>query len=216
MAHEIKNPLGGIRGAAQLLKKELTLTEQLEYTDIIIDETDRLRSLVDHMLGPNQSPKIEPVNIHEILERANLLMFTDDAIKIELIRDYDPSLPDIAGDFDQLIQALLNITRNAIDAVSQVENPTIRLQTRIEHHCTVEGRVHNMIAHVVIEDNGPGIPHDIQEQIFYPLVSNKANGSGLGLAITQSIISTHHGVIVCESDPGLSKFHIYLPIYELL
>lgn len=214
MAHEIKNPLGGIRGAAQLLKNELKLPEQIEYTDIIIDETDRLRSLVDRMLGPNQLPQFESVNIHEILERVNRLMFTDENVQVNLLRDYDPSVPAIEGDFDQLIQAVVNIITNAIDAVSHVDEPTIRLRTRIEHHFTIEGHVYPMIVHVAIEDNGRGIPPEIQEQIFYPLVSDKADGTGLGLAITQSIVAAHHGVVVCESEPGSSKFHIYLPVNQ--
>ena len=163
--------LGGIRGAAQLLKKELAFPEQIEYTDIIIAETDRLRSLVDRMLGPSQSTKLEPVNIHQILERVIRLLFTKENAQIAIRRD-----------FDQLIQAVVNMIKNAIEAVSSIDQPVIRIATRVEHNFTIEGHMHAMIAHVVIEDNGIGITDEIQERIFYPLVSKQGRRSRFGLS----------------------------------
>lgn len=212
LAHEIKNPLGGIRGAAQLLQQELSGPDQTQYTDVIISETDRLRSLVDRLLGPNQSPCFTAVNVHEVLEQVLLVTKPDQPPELDIRRFYDPSLPAIHGDYDQLIQATLNIVRNAHDALSEVENPVLTIRTRIEHQYTIGDTRHNMVGHLRITDNGSGVPTAIQNQIFLPLVTGKSQGTGLGLAITQTIVGVHRGLITCESRPGQTSFDIFLPL----
>ena len=212
MAHEIKNPLGGIRGAAQLLRNELKSEEQQQYTEIIISETDRLRSLVDRMLGPNESPCFIDVNIHEVLEKVLLLIENDIDVSWTVLRDYDPSMPTLHGDYDQLFQATLNVIHNARDAVRDRTDPQLRIQTRIEHQFTIGSKRHDMVARILIEDNGIGIPDRLQQQIFFPLVTDKPTGSGLGLAIAHSVIGMHQGLIICDSEPGCTQFTIYLPL----
>lgn len=212
MAHEIKNPLGGLRGAAQLLERELPNESLKEYTQIIIGEADRLQSLVDRMLGPNNVPKKRNVSIHQILEHVRQL------IQVELTEeehiyfklDYDPSVPDIMADSDMMIQAVLNITRNAINALNG--NGEITFRTRPLRHFTIGHTHHRLVLQTEIIDNGPGIPEDLQEQIFYPMVTGRADGTGLGLSIAQSLINQHDGLIKMNSRPGNTVFTIFLPL----
>ena len=214
MAHEIKNPLGGIRGAAQLLSRELGNPDLQEYTDVIIDESDRLRNLVDRMLGPRQLPKGASVNIHEVLERVSTLISAESRGVVHMERDSDPSIPPLPGDQELLIQSVLNIVRNAMQALteSETDHPTITLRTRIQRQFSI-GREHfPLVCRVDINDNGPGIPPDIIESIFYPMISGRAEGSGLGLAISQQLINQHNGLVECESRPGSTTFSIYLPM----
>ncbi|WP_291829610.1 nitrogen regulation protein NR(II) [Marinobacter sp.] len=221
MAHEIKNPLGGIRGAAQLLDRELSTEDQREYTRVIIDEADRLRSLVDRMLGPNKAPKIATTNIHEILERVRTLVEAESRGRVRLRRDYDPSIPEFPGDKEQLIQAFLNIARNAMEAAFENESsqssgvtPTITFRTRALRQFTIGHRRHRLACRVDIIDNGPGIPADLLQNIFYPMISGRASGTGLGLSITQSIIGQHRGLVECDSEPGRTDFIIFLPLED--
>ncbi len=217
MAHEIKNPLGGIRGAAQLLSRELHSEELGEYTQVIIEEADRLRNLVDRMLGPNQPIKYEALNVHEVLERVAALINAEGLGGLKIIRDYDPSIPDICGDKEQLIQALLNIVRNAMQALQEnppIEGvrPSITLRSRIQRHFTVGTLYHPLVCRLEVEDNGPGISDKLIEEIFYPMISGRAEGTGLGLAISQQLINQHQGLIECESAPGSTCFSIYIPM----
>lgn len=214
MAHEIKNPLGGIRGAAQLLARELPGSDLQEYTGVIIDEADRLRNLVDRMLGPNQLPQLQAVNIHEVLERVATIIKAESSGTVRLKRDYDPSIPDLEADKEQLIQALLNIARNAMQAMQEhkTEQPTLTLSTRIQRRHTIGRRHHPLVCLVAISDNGPGIPEDIVKNIFYPMISGRADGTGLGLTISQHLIHQHQGLIECHSEPGHTRFSLYLPM----
>ncbi|OZG74935.1 two-component system sensor histidine kinase NtrB [Hahella sp. CCB-MM4] len=220
LAHEIKNPLGGIRGAAQLLDKELKEEGLHDYTSIIIAEADRLRNLVDRMLGPNQTFKQDPTNIHEVLERVVSLIEVESHGKVRLVKDYDPSLPEFPGDKEQLIQAFLNIARNALQALEAaappVESPEIIFRTRPLRQITIGHTRHRLVLRVDIIDNGPGIPPDFLKNIFYPMVSGRAQGTGLGLSITQSIIGQHHGLVECESEAGRTNFIIYIPLEPTL
>lgn len=217
VAHEVKNPLGGIRGAAQLLARELPDDSLREYTDIIIAEVDRLRNLVDQMLGPRKLPKWAQINIHEILERVRSVLTAETGDPVAIERDYDPSLPEMCGDKDQLIQAILNIVRNAKQALTEdevQENPTIILRTRALRQFTIGHIRHRLILLVEIEDNGPGIAKEMQETMFYPMISGRASGTGLGLSISQSIINQHHGLVECESNPGKTIFRLLLPLEQ--
>ncbi|MCQ6262658.1 nitrogen regulation protein NR(II) [Alcanivorax sp. MM125-6] len=217
VAHEIKNPLGGIRGAAQLLERALPDPELAEYTRVIIDEADRLRSVADRMLGPRKRPAFAPVNVHECLEHVRQLLLAEYPEGVALVRDYDVSLPDVTADRDQLIQVLLNLMRNAMQALLEAgtENARVVMRTRVLRQFTIGAQRHRLVLRVDIEDNGPGIPKDLQETIFYPMVSGRANGSGLGLSIAQSIISQHQGLIECESEPGRTLFSLLLPMEPL-
>jgi two-component system nitrogen regulation sensor histidine kinase GlnL len=214
MAHEIKNPLGGIRGAAQLLARELPNESLSEYTNVIIDEADRLRNLVDRMLGPNQLPKWQSLNIHESIERVVCIIRAESHDKLKLIRDYDPSIPNMEGDKEMLIQALLNIVRNAMQALIESETPNavIQIRTRIQRHYTIGRKHHPLVCRVDIIDNGPGIPTAMVEHIFYPMISGRAEGTGLGLTISQHLIHQHNGLIECRSEPGQTRFSLYLPM----
>ena len=214
MAHEIKNPLGGIRGAAQLLSRALPDQSLDEYTNIIIEEADRLRDLVDRLLGSHQLPKNEATNIHEVLERVCQLIEVDQLGEVEIIRDYDPSLPEFISDKSHLIQATLNLCRNAVQAMieADVENPTLTLRTRVKSQFTIGHQRHRLVAHISIMDNGPGIPQNLKEHLFYPMVSGRAEGTGLGLSIAQSLINQHEGIIEYESEVGCTEFSIYLPL----
>ncbi|MFI2812048.1 MULTISPECIES: nitrogen regulation protein NR(II) [Microbulbifer] len=215
MAHEVKNPLGGIRGAAQLLQRELPDPELAEYTQIIIDEADRLRNLVDRLLGPRQPANMQPTNVHEVLERVAQLIDAECDGELSIRRDYDPSIPDLPGDREQLIQALLNIARNAMQAVDEsigLPAGQIVLRTRIQRQFTIGKHHCPLVCRIEIEDNGPGIPEDIRERIFFPMISGRAEGSGLGLSISQNIINQHRGLIKCDSQAGQSVFQIYLPL----
>jgi two-component system nitrogen regulation sensor histidine kinase GlnL len=219
LAHEVKNPLGGIRGSAQLLEKELEEISDdpslKDYTNVIIAESDRLRNLVDRMLGPRQPMDFIDVNIHEILERVITLIYAETKGRITLDRNYDPSIPDIKGDLELLIQALLNIVRNAKQALnSQPDNKakTITISTRIQRQFTIGRRHYPLVVCITIADNGPGIPKDIAEDIFYPMISGRAQGTGLGLSISQQLINQHKGLIECESELGDTQFSIYIPL----
>ncbi len=214
MAHEIKNPLGGIRGAAQLLSKELNNESLKDYTQVIIDEADRLRNLVDRMLGPNQPLQLVAVNIHEVLERIISVIHAEVGSEIEILKDYDPSIPDLPADQEQLIQALLNVARNAVQALleNKTDNAKITLRSRIQRQFTIGQRFHRLVVRIDIIDNGPGIPDEILSHIFYPMITGRATGTGLGLAISQQLISQHGGLIECESQPGNTQFSIYLPL----
>lgn len=211
VAHEIKNPLGGIRGAAQLLEKELTGSSNLgEYTQIIIQEVDRLRNLIDRMLGPIRPADRTVINVHEVLEHINRLVAAEIPEGLKVSTDYDPSLPELVGEKDQLIQAVLNIVRNAIEAMDG--KGRIRFRTRVERQFTIAQHRHRLVIRIDIEDNGPGIPEDMLSDIFYPLVTSRAEGTGLGLAITQDIVSRHGGLIQCQSKPGRTVFSTFLPL----
>ncbi|WP_461480587.1 nitrogen regulation protein NR(II) [Porticoccus sp.] len=215
LAHEIKNPLGGIRGAAQLLAEDLDEQSELrEYTEIISAETDRLCNLVDRLLGPNTMPKFLPVNIHEVLEHVAALAEAETRGSIAIRRNYDPSIPELQGDRGQLVQALLNVVRNAIQALknSKQKRPAIQLITRIQRHFTIGKVHHKVICRIDIIDNGPGIPDHLIDRIFFPMISGRADGSGLGLPIAQSAINLHHGLIECENEKGQTRFTIYLPL----
>jgi len=209
LAHEIKNPLGGIRGAAQLLEHELPRESLREYTQVIIKESDRLQSLMERLLTPHRMPRFGAVNIHEVLERVRSLILAETP-SVSLRRDYDLSLPEIRADAEQLIQATLNIARNAVQAMhGQGE---LIFKTRVARQITLESRRYRLGMRIEIIDNGPGIPDDIREQIFYPLVSGREGGSGLGLAVAQTLVAQNHGTIDCESQPGHTVFSIFLPL----
>lgn len=216
LAHEIKNPLGGIRGAAQLLDAELTVADHHEYTQVIMDESDRLRNLVDRMLGSNKALNCSPLNIHEILERVCSLIHAESGGSILINKDYDPSIPDLNGDKGQLIQAFLNIAKNALQALSKqtTDNsaPCIIIRTRTLRQFTIGHFRHKLVARIEIIDNGPGIPPNFIQNIFYPMISGRADGTGLGLSITQSIFTKHNGLVECESKPGATNFIVYLPL----
>jgi two-component system nitrogen regulation sensor histidine kinase GlnL len=210
LAHEIKNPLGGLRGAAQLLERQLESAELKEYTSIIISEADRLQNLMSNMLGPNQQSKETLVNIHEVLQRVRQLVLAEIDEKLIFIGDYDPSLPEFYADFDQLVQVFLNIVRNAVQAMKGKGN--IILRTRIQRHISIENQHHRIALGVEIEDNGPGIPASMQESMFYPLVTGRAEGTGLGLYISQNLIHRNHGAISCISRPGQTVFTVVFPL----
>lgn len=217
LAHEIKNPLGGIRGAAQLLARELPEENLKDYTNVIIEEADRLRNLVDRMLGSNKLPLLSMTNVHEVLERVSSLVEAESQGCITLVRDYDPSIPDVLIDREQMIQAMLNIVRNAMQALSPLSDMRlgrITLRTRALRQFTIGHVRHRLVTKIEIIDNGPGIPPELQETIFFPMVSGRAEGTGLGLAITQNIISQHQGLIECESHPGHTVFTIFLPLEQ--
>lgn len=209
LAHEVKNPLGGIRGAAQLLDQELEGKYE-EYTRVIIEESDRLQSLLDRIVGPNKPFKKGLSNIHKILERVRHLVQAEVPKGVKIERNFDPSIPDLICDQDQLIQAILNIVRNAAQAVGSTGK--IVLKTRIHRHTTIGTRRHKLTVKVDVIDSGPGIPKEIAGQIFYPLVTGRADGTGLGLSIAQSLINQHRGLIECSSSPGNTIFSIYLPL----
>ncbi len=216
MAHEIKNPLGGIRGAAQLLERELKDEELKDFTHVIMQEADRLRSLVDRMLGPNKAIQLSRTNIHDVLEHVRTLLEAEGGDQVSFQRDYDPSLPEFQGDREQLIQAILNVARNALQVLTQHppvnEEPTITIRTRALRQFTIGHTRHRLACRIEVIDNGPGIPKDLVQNIFYPMISGRADGTGLGLAITQSIIGQHAGLVECESEPGRTRFIIFLPL----
>jgi two-component system nitrogen regulation sensor histidine kinase GlnL len=213
LAHEIKNPLGGIRGAAQLLERELPGGGNLrEYTSIIIQEADRLRSLVDRLLGPSKQLNVADLNVHEVLEHVLQLVLAEAGDRVVLLRDYDPSLPEIDGDRGQLIQAILNIVRNSLEATQEQPRCELTLRTRSQRQFTIGDQRHRLVCRVDICDNGPGIPPDIKKNLFMPMVSGRADGTGLGLSIAQAIVHRHGGLLSCESRPGDTCFSIYLPM----
>jgi len=206
LAHEIKNPLGGLRGSAQLLERELDKPELREYTQVIIKEADRLQRLMDRMLTPHRPPRVEPVSIHEVLERVRSLVSAEFGADIE--RDYDPSLPPVLGDREQLIQAVLNIARNA----AQAGAAHVGFRTRAVRQITILRQRHRLALELQVIDDGPGVPAEIQERIFSPLVSGREGGTGLGLSLAQTYVQYHQGVIEFESRPGRTTFRILLPL----
>lgn len=217
LAHEIKNPLGGIRGAAQLLARELPDSDLTDYTNVIIEEADRLHKLVDRLVGSRKMLELRSVNIHEVLERVRNLIKAEVADKDILItRNYDPSIPDVVADSEQLIQALLNIVRNAMQALDSpnVKHSTghIELSTRVVRNVTIGTEFHKLVARIEVVDDGPGIPDELVGSIFYPMISGRAEGTGLGLSITHSIINQHKGMIECTSKPGRTCFAINIPV----
>ncbi len=216
LGHEIKNPLGGIRGAAQLLASELHENELKDYTNVIIEEADRLVGLIDRLTGQYKKPALQEVNIHEVLERVYNLVIAETRGSIRLVRDYDPSIPELVGDLGQLIQAVLNIVRNAMQSIMEsdqkIMDPKIILRTRTMNHVTIGSSMHKLAAKVEIIDNGPGIKKDIIETIFYPLISGRAQGTGLGLSLSQNILKNHNGLIECDSENGLTCFRLFLPV----
>jgi len=209
LAHEIKNPLGGLRGAAQLLERELPSEDLKEFTNIIIGEADRLQILVDRILGPNTIPKKEPLNIHQVLEHIRQLISAGISSDINITTDYDPSIPDLIADRDQLIQAILNIVGNAVQAIGS--KGEITLGTRTVRQFTIGHVQHKLVCRIDIIDNGPGIPDDMLESIFLPMVTGRAEGTGLGLSISQSLVNQHDGLIQCESQPGKTIFSLFIP-----
>jgi two-component system nitrogen regulation sensor histidine kinase GlnL len=215
LAHEIKNPLGGLRGAAQLLARELPDPALEEYTRVIIAESDRLRDLVDRMLGSQRQPQFAQINVHEIIEHVRTLLTAEAGSKVKFVRDYDPSLPDLRGDRSQLIQAVINIARNAMQATQDNEDERIiTLRTRVQRQFTIGAHRYRLVCRVDIGDNGSGIPPDMLYSIFIPMVSGRADGTGLGLAISQSIINQHRGLIECNSEPGCTVFTLFIPLEE--
>ena len=210
LAHEIENPLGGLRGAAQLLEHEISDDSLKEYTRIIIGEADRLQLLMDRMLGPSRLPRIQSVNIHQVLERVRDLVTVEAGEGLRIISDYDPSLPDLQADPDLLVQALLNITRNASQAMGGEGEITLR--TRVQRNITIGTQKYRLAARVEVIDNGPGIDEELRRRIFYPMVTSRSNGTGLGLSIAQALISRHSGLIECSSEPGRTVFTILLPL----
>ena len=221
LAHEIKNPLGGIRGAAQLLDRELDRPALHEYTQVIIQEADRLQMLMDRMLTPHRLPLTASLNVHEVLERVRSLLGAEFPSGIEIRRDYDVSLPLVRGDREQLIQAVLNVARNAAQAIVGASGMpggkpagSLGLRTRVVRQVTLARRRHRHAVAIEISDNGPGIPDELRERVFHPLVSGRDGGTGLGLTLAQTFVNQHHGVISFESTPGNTCFTILLPAEE--
>ncbi len=210
LAHEIKNPLGGLRGAAQLLERELHDGGLREYTTVIINEADRLRTLVDTMLGPSRPPQKAPLNIHEVCEHVWRLLRAEAPAGVVIERDYDPSVPGGAFDRNELIQAVLNVARNALQAVG--ERGRIVLRTRALSNHSVGGRRHRLVACAQVEDDGPGVPPALQQTLFYPLVTGRHDGTGLGLSVAQQLLSRHDGILEFESRPGRTVFTLLLPL----
>lgn len=210
LAHEIKNPLGGLRGAAQLLERQLDDKELTEYTSIIIHEADRLQVLIDRMLGPNSRPRREELNIHEVLEHVRKILLVGASTQVSITFDYDPSIPEFLSDRDRLVQVFLNIAGNALEAVG--DEGDVVFSSRVVTNFTISGKLHPLAIKVRIKDNGPGIPATLIDQIFYPMVSNRAGGSGLGLSIAQSIMGQLGGLIECESEPGNTEFTVFIPM----
>ncbi len=220
LAHEIKNPLGGIRGAAQLLEMEIESRGLTEYTQVIIREADRLQTLVDRLLAPHRRPHlVGDVNIHEVCERVRSLIMAEFPKGLRVVRDYDTSIPEFRGDREQLIQTVLNIAHNACQALGEkitAANPTdkavITFRSRVARQITFGKQRYRLALELHVIDNGPGVPDSIKERIFYPLVSGREGGSGLGLTLAQTFVQQHHGTIECESAPGRTDFQILIPL----
>ena len=212
LAHEVKNPLSGIRGSAQILEKKYKDEFATKFLKIIIDETDRLNSIVTKILTPPSKPNLSLFNIHSALEKVYALAEADKENKITLKRDYDPSIPEINGDENLFVQAILNIVKNSQQAMENSENPLITIKSRIQHGRPINGKIHQTVCCIDITDNGPGIPKDLHDQVFFPMVSVKENGSGLGLTIAQDIIRIHGGGLNFKSKPGETTFSIFIPM----
>ncbi|KTT23149.1 nitrogen regulation protein NR(II) [Pseudacidovorax intermedius] len=216
LAHEIKNPLGGIRGAAQLLQMEIESRDLIEYTQVIIHEADRLQSLVDRLLAPHRRPHVVgDVNIHEVCERVRSVLLVEFPQGLEVERDFDPSIPEFRGDREQLIQATLNIAHNAAQALAErraAGDARITFRTRIARQVILNKQWWRLALELHVIDNGPGVPDSIKDRIFYPLVSGREGGTGLGLTLAQTFVQQHHGVIECDSAPGRTDFTILIPL----
>jgi two-component system, NtrC family, nitrogen regulation sensor histidine kinase GlnL len=210
LAHEIKNPLGGLRGAAQLLERELPREELKEFTQLIIAQEDRLRNLVDRLLGPQRPGQRQVTNLHSVLEQVRRLVAMEIPSGITLSRDYDPSIPDFEMDPEQLQQALLNIVRNAAEVLG--DHGRIQIRTRTAFQVMLQGRRYRLAAEIRIIDDGPGIPEPLRDTLFYPMVTGRDGGTGLGLSIAQDLIHQHQGRIETQSRPGRTEFIIYLPL----
>ncbi|WP_206606453.1 nitrogen regulation protein NR(II) [Steroidobacter cummioxidans] len=219
LAHEIKNPLGGLRGAAQLLARQLDDASMREYTTVIISEADRLVTLVDTLLGPGHLPRKESINVHELLAHVGHLLAADAPAGVVIDRDYDPSLPPLYLDRNLIIQAMLNLGKNAMQALAHnvaqndARGGRLVLRTRALTNVNIGARRHRLVASVQFEDNGPGVPEHLRDTLFYPLVTGRADGTGLGLAVAQDLVSRHDGLIEFESRPGLTIFTILLPFH---
>ncbi len=216
LAHEIKNPLGGIRGAAQLLQMEIESRELTEYTQVIIHEADRLQTLVDRLLAPHRRPHVVgDVNIHEVCERVRSLILAEFPRGLRVVRDYDTSIPEFRGDREQLIQAVLNIAHNAATALAErvaAGDAQITFRSRIARQVTFGKQRYRLALELHVMDNGPGVPDSIKDRIFYPLVSGREGGSGLGLTLAQTFVQQHHGLIECDSAPGRTDFKMLIPL----
>lgn len=216
LAHEIKNPLGGLRGSAQLLERELERPELKEYTQVIIKEADRLQVLLDRLLTPSRAVQLAQVNIHEVLERVRSLVQAEFPAGISVLRNYDPSVPDLVGDMEQLIQAVLNVVRNAAQALLSRANAgrggTIVLRTRTARQVTIARQRHRLALELQVIDDGPGVPEEIRDRVFNPLVSGREGGSGIGLALVQTYVQNHGGVVEFDSRPGRTVFTLLLPL----
>jgi two-component system nitrogen regulation sensor histidine kinase GlnL len=216
LAHEIKNPLGGIRGSAQLLEMELDDKDLTEYTQVIIREADRLQTLVDRLLAPHRRPHVVgDVNIHEVCERVRALILAEFPRGLKVVRDYDISIPEFRGDREQLIQAVLNIAHNAAQALPErlaQGDAQITLKTRVLRQVTFGKQRYRLALELHVMDNGPGVPDSIKDRIFFPLISGREGGSGLGLTLAQTFVQQHHGLIECESEPGRTVFKILIPL----
>ena len=216
LAHEIKNPLGGIRGAAQLLEMEIQAKELTEYTQVIIREADRLQILVDRLLAPHRRPHVVgDVNIHEVFERVRSLILAEFPRGLSVVRDYDTSIPEFRGDREQLIQVILNIAHNAAQALAQrivTGDAVLTLKSRSARQVTFGKQRYRLALELHVMDNGPGVPDSIKDRIFLPLISGREGGSGLGLTLAQTFVQQHHGSIECDSVPGLTNFKILIPL----
>ncbi len=216
LAHEIKNPLGGIRGAAQLLQMELDSRELVEYTQVIIHEADRLQTLVDRLLAPHRRAQVVgDVNIHEVCERVRALILAEFPRGLKVVRDYDISIPEFRGDREQLIQAVLNIAHNAAHALKDriaAGDAELVFRSRVQRQVTFGKRRYRLALELHVIDNGPGVPDEIKDRIFYPLVSGRDGGSGLGLTLAQTFVQQHHGLIECDSEPGRTDFKLLIPL----
>jgi two-component system nitrogen regulation sensor histidine kinase GlnL len=216
LAHEIKNPLGGIRGAAQLLEMEIESAELTEYTQVIIREADRLQSLVDRLLAPHRRPHmVSDVNIHEVCERVRSLILAEFPKGLKVVRDYDTSIPEFRGDHEQLIQTVLNIAHNGCQALADriaIGDAALTFRTRVLRQITFGKQRYRLALELHVIDNGPGVPDSIKDRIFYPLVSGREGGSGLGLTLAQTFVQQHHGLIEVDSVPGRTDFKILIPL----
>jgi len=212
LAHEVKNPLGGMRGAAQLLARRLADPDQTRFTDLIIEEADRLSALVDSLLGPRQPPALEAVNVHQVLQRVIDLISAEAGPELIMQRDYDPSLPDLTGDPALLTQVFLNLAANAAQALG--ERGTITFSTRALRRYTIGDTEHRLCAAITVADDGPGVPETIADSIFLPLVSGSERGTGLGLSLAQELVHRHGGLIEFQSEPGDTRFTVMLPYGE--
>jgi two-component system nitrogen regulation sensor histidine kinase GlnL len=212
LAHEIRNPLGGLRGAAQLLERELPDPGLKEYTQVIIGEADRLQTLLDRLLGPRTLPQKRSVNIHQVAERVCALIKAEAPSGVRIRCDYDPSIPDVVADPDMLIQAMLNVARNAVQALGG--EGVIQVRTRVQRQVTIGQRLHRLAVQLEVIDNGPGVPTELLDRMFYPMVSGRADGTGLGLSIAQSLIQQHGGLIHCRSREGETVMTILLPLED--